>query len=77
MAKTDSQPKVKAGQVWKDNDPRGKGELFLVLGLDDLLLSADVFRIGSRRRVSISLSRFRPVSNGYTYQGMVDHLGVR
>lgn len=75
MAKQDPQIKVQAGQVWKDNDPRGKGDTFLVINVVGDFV--DVFRIASVRRTMIQLKRFRPISTGYTLQGTVDYLGVR
>ena len=68
---------VAAGQVWRNNDPRTEGDLFLVTSVDAKAKTADVFRVKTRRRATIRLDRFRPTSTGYVFLGVVDHLGVR
>lgn len=68
---------IQAGQVWRDNDPRIPEGLILVLGIDHQAKTADVFRINSKRRTTVRLDRFRPGSTGYTFEGIIDHLGVR
>ena len=63
-------PEVKVGQVWKDNDKRGPDRYLKVRFIEDGKASCsectqeglvDYFS----RSTKISLSRFRPTSNGY------------
>lgn len=55
--------KVSAGQVWKDNDPRGIARLVRVICVGND--SAVVENVKSGRRSIVALRRFRPTSTGY------------
>jgi hypothetical protein len=54
--------KVRVGQVWEDNDPRGTRRKITVIAikLDQALVQSSV-----GRKTKITLSRFRPTNTGY------------
>jgi hypothetical protein len=64
---------VRAGQVWKDNDPRSVGRTLKVLAVANeralcrvLTDSASATRSQVGRTTRIGLHRFKPNSTGYS-----------
>ena len=61
-----SDPLVKLGQVWRDNDPRQeKSRIGKVVSIDITDEKVEVEWAGSHRRTWCALSRFNGKANGY------------
>jgi hypothetical protein len=56
-------PRVKVGQIWKDNDPRQNTRTVTILEVHPGY--AVVSSSTSARRTRVSLTRFKPVQTGY------------
>ena len=67
-----SEPDVRVGQIWADNDPRCRGrrtvrvaEVGETAAVVEAVTDWDGNKSTAPRRTSIRLNRFRPTSTGY------------